>query len=830
MNSDDRSTEASKRPSEMTSEPHLRNGMKFFWWLRRLIYLWVKSKSLPKKAIDFQWDTKKPVCYVLNSHSITDLLVLDYHCRKLKLPKPHKDLHELSNPGEGSYIYLAKSGLVQKKKAKHIPTGLFHLLEKVRADQKDIQLIPVSVFWGRDAGKEEKSLIKLLFFDDEQGGWLQRFILFFVQGRNVYCSFGKPISTLNFIEQEKDTVSGTKKLRRVLRVHFHRQREAMVGPYLYDREQMMRSILHSKAIRDFFDQEVEKKGKSREKLEEQARRYLDEIAASLSPHVVRFADSILSWIFHKIYRGIDIRNGNYLRALAETHEIIYLPCHRSHMDYLLLGYSLYHLGVPTPHTAAGVNLNFWPIGALFRRGGAFFIRRSFGGNKLYSAIFTEYVNFLITGGYSMCFYIEGGRSRTGRLLQPKLGMISMVVKTAQEHKEKPIALIPTYISYDKLMEARSYFHELRGKTKKAESVWQLFRIPKLLAYEFGKAYINFSEPIDLNTYLANTSQEGKPNTVVDLSKEVMTKINQAIHLSPISLFSLALLALPKHAIAEDKLTSMVNIWLELLRAVPYDKGVVLPEASARDLLKLSETLSQVQRFEHITGDVIFVNEKDCVFLNYYRNNALPLMIIPSLIANLFSYCNSVDFDGLIKILSESYKLLKNDFFLKWKNEEIAPVIKAYVYAMCDLKLLCVEGDFIRPAESHTEESFCLTAMGRIIGNVVERYCLYIYLLSQNSYEVALDFEAFGKSCEALAKKSSILGGYHELEYFDKNEYKQFMDTMFDLEYLKKSGSQFLILSKAKACIDNLAPLSSAITKTLNGFGKENYEGPKVFPH
>ena len=109
-----------------------------------------------------------------------------------------------------------------------------------------------------------------------------------------------------------------------------------------------------------------------------------------------------------------------MRQLAqEGHEIVYVPCHRSHMDYLLLSYVIYHQGMVPPHIAAGINLNFWPAGPIFRHGGAFFIRRTFKGNPLYSTVFREYLNLLFAKGYSVEFFTEGGRSRTGRLLPPR---------------------------------------------------------------------------------------------------------------------------------------------------------------------------------------------------------------------------------------------------------------------------------------------------------------------------------------------------------------------------------------------------------------------------
>ncbi|MCV5387953.1 1-acyl-sn-glycerol-3-phosphate acyltransferase, partial [Escherichia coli] len=168
-------------------------------------------------------------------------------------------------------------------------------------------------------------------------------------------------------------------------------------------------------------------------------------------------------LWTKLYQGLHINNASTVRRLAQDgHEIVYVPCHRSHMDYLLLSYVLYHEGMVPPHIAAGINLNFFPAGPIFRRGGAFFIRRSFKGNKLYSTIFREYLAELFAKGYSVEYFSEGGRSRTGRLLQAKTGMLAMTIQAMLRGLNRPVTLVPVYIGYEHVMEVGTYAKELRG--------------------------------------------------------------------------------------------------------------------------------------------------------------------------------------------------------------------------------------------------------------------------------------------------------------------------------------------------------------------------------
>jgi glycerol-3-phosphate O-acyltransferase len=212
-----------------------------------------------------------------------------------------------------------------------------------------------------------------------------------------------------------------------------------------------------------------------------------------------------------IYAGVLVHHLDKFKEAAPGHEVIYVPSHRSHMDYLLLSYLLYDRGIVPPHIAAGINLNLPVVGTLLRKGGAFFMRRSFKGNPLYSAVFTEYVAQLVSGGYSIEYFIEGGRSRTGRLLQPKGGMISMT-RAFLRQPRKPVLFQPVYIGYEKLMEGSSYLDELSGRPKEKESIWALlWGIPKVLKQNYGQVVVNFGEPIPLNDVLEKAPDwDGKP--------------------------------------------------------------------------------------------------------------------------------------------------------------------------------------------------------------------------------------------------------------------------------------------------------------------------------
>ena len=390
------------------------------WLLRRILTLWVRFTTLPADAATRLLGRGKPVCYVMEHRSLTDFAVL-HSC--LRETEAAAAAQAAAGPESRAALVLlpgSARGLGAEPLDRRPPPLLAKLVDVLRADPTlDVDLVPAAVFWGR-APQREASWFRLLLVDD----WVitsrvRRFFQVIFNGRNTLLELDEPVSLRSLLGGDAPTVVQCRRVARALRVRYARQRAARIGPDLSHRRTIVGRILRTRAVRAAVAQEVREKKITRRQGLIRARKLAYEIAANYSPAFVRFLERVFSWLWTRIYDGVDFGNAEALAKVADGHEIIYVPCHRSHMDYLLLSYVIYRNGYAIPHIAAGLNLNMPVVGRYLRKGGAFFIRRSLRGNALYMIVFMSYLAAIMARGHSIEYFIEGGRSRTGRLLQPE---------------------------------------------------------------------------------------------------------------------------------------------------------------------------------------------------------------------------------------------------------------------------------------------------------------------------------------------------------------------------------------------------------------------------
>ncbi len=769
----------------------------FFTLLRKLLFLWVRTEVVNNSKEELNLDPDKPVCYVLQHSSLSARLVLEQECLKAGLPSSQAPL---CLPGETLrrsffFLYRRQGHWFRRRQSPILTPRLRQLASQIQLQPElDVQIVPVSLFWGRSPDKE-KSLLKLLLSDNwAVSGRLQKFLIILIHGRKTFVQFNQPISIRQLVDaRPADEERTTRMLARILRVHFRRVRQTVLGPDLSHRRTLVHTIVQSPNVKQVIESTASKEQIPYPKAQAKAYKYADEIASNLTITSIRFLEIILSRVWNKIYSGITLRNIETVREVSKDHTVIYTPCHRSHIDYLLLSYALFINGIMVPHIAAGINLNMPVVGAILRRSGAFFMRRSFKNNALYATVFNEYMHQVFSRGYSVEYFVEGGRSRTGRILAPRAGMISMTLRSFLREHQRPIAFQPVYVGYEKVLEGRTYLGELRGQKKESESIFGLFKSLKNLRRSFGKVNVTFGDPIFIDKVLdemqpgwrdVKYDTDPRPdwlNSVVDaLALKIATNINSAAAINPVNMIASVLLSTSRQAMDERVMATQLDAFAALLRASPYSDEVSLPEGNGQEWISYCESMGLVVRQQQKLGDIIMLEGVNAIQMTYYRNNILHLFAVPALIASLFQNNSQLQREHIHFLVSSIYPYIKAELFIRWEIEEIEGIIDHWLRVLTEHKLLLLDNDSYHCPPIGSANFVMLGVLARFVIQTLERYYISIEVLRKHGPGKITAAELEEQSVQ-MAQRMSILFGLNAPEFFDKSLFHGFIRN------LKKNG-------------------------------------------
>ncbi|MDX1650260.1 MAG: 1-acyl-sn-glycerol-3-phosphate acyltransferase, partial [Myxococcota bacterium] len=255
-------------------------------------------------------------------------------------------------------------------------------------------------------------------------------------------------------------------------------------------------------------------GRSDARVLKEAERCLREIAATHSPFVIDLVVQLWKTLYSRGYGEVlhyDDSEIDRVRALSEQHPVVFLPTHKSNLDHGVLQSVLHENGLPPNHTAGGINMNFFPIGPLVRRAGVFFIRRSFKDDAVYKLVLQHYIDYLVEKRFPLEWYIEGGRSRSGKLLPPRFGMLAYVVDAYRRARSEDVVLLPVSICYDQISDVGDYAAEQRGVEKQRESFAWFLRVVRRLRRRYGRIVVRFGEPLSLQKALGPPDPKAEPN-------------------------------------------------------------------------------------------------------------------------------------------------------------------------------------------------------------------------------------------------------------------------------------------------------------------------------
>ncbi len=422
------------------------------------------------------------------------------------------------------------------------------------------------------------------------------------------------LSTWISENQAGDLCSQAAALRVRLMSNIESERRACTGPPLSPKWEVKRRVLADPVLSAYMQDYALREGMTREAVIGEAREYFDEIASDYRVGVVRYFCRAVDYAFSRFLDGLDVdREGVRFLSECDTRSRIVLICsHKSYVDPLLIGYTLFRCGMVPPQQAAGLNLNFWPVGWLLRHSGAFYLRRTFAGETVYREVFGAYVRYLLAENYTSVVYIEGTRSRDGKLQRPKTGYLSILEESLNMGVCPDITLVPVYLGYDKVPEESAHVKEMAGGRKVSESMKGFARIYKSINTRLGRAYVKFGTPMSFKSLLANHGLEGTAEIACD-------GVNAITPVTARSLAACALLAPGTTVISSGEFESAVE---ELLR---FSERRRLPLSVDSDREGILAAVEWFEREGHVSRDTVADEEVYRVegsgrrFLEYNKN-------------------------------------------------------------------------------------------------------------------------------------------------------------------------------------------------------------------
>jgi glycerol-3-phosphate O-acyltransferase len=793
--------------------PFVALGQAWHWSVRKILGLWVRVTIKPDDAVAAIAARPRPVCYVLERESQTDFAVLSSVCAAHNLPRPERRLMMGAKRADRAYFELIRRpSLFRAGNAARAPRYLVQLVATAAAHpQFDVDLVPVAIFWGR-APHKEMSWWRLLFAEDWiLVGRFRKLLSVIFNGRNTLVYFGEPIRLRNAMEEGLSAPRSVRRTLRSLRMVLRAQRASSIGPDLSHRRTMVLQILKTHAVRRAVRKEMQIRHLKRRAALLVARKYAVEIAANYSQAFVSFMATALGRLWNWLYDGVEFEHIENLSGVGDDVEIIYVPCHRSHMDYLLLSYIIYRKGFAVPHIAAGSNLNMPVIGRFLRKGGAFFLRRSFKGDTLYPVVFAKYLGFMMARGHPLEYFIEGGRSRTGRLLSPRTGMLSMTVRSYVLEPKRPVMFMPVYFGYERIVEGRTYIGELSGQPKEKESIFVLLKsLVSVLRSKFGKVHVNLGTPIALDELLdrhkpnwrdsSGNDQESNEGwmsaAIADLARRINIEINAAAAVTPINLVAMAVLATPRQALAELDLERQLELYQQLLRDAPYSPLVTVTADSGSQMIRYAEAMGVLERQKHPLGDIMRMDVQNAVLATYYRNNILHLFAMPSLLACAFVGNARLRTIDIQRLVWRVYPYISAELYLRWDEAQVSGVTDSLLETFLNLNLLQSNADrseWQRPPPTSLE-AIRLSVLAQATIQTIERYYLAIALLLQAG-SGSITRESLEERCHLMAQRMSVLYGLNSPEFFDKSLFRNFIELLRKRQVIQISEDDRLLFGE-----------------------------------
>ena len=590
-------------------------------------------------------------------------------------------LGELVGQGTPSLVFLKHRRQLLGPQVNNTTDVVEVLVEMQRKRERPIFLVPQVMVWERAPDRTHRGLLDVLLGDPESPSRVRKLLLFLRNQRHAVVRIGKPVNLAEFLAEHEGQPDArvAKKLRWLLLGFLYRERKVVKGPNIRPRRWLFDRILTEPKVRLAIELEAQRDGKSPAAVEKRARKILDRTGADFRMGVVMAMKSLMDVIVKRIYSGVEFgaEDAERIRQASRSGTVLLLPSHRSHFDYLLLSWLFFCSGMMPPHIAAGINLSFFPMGPIFRRSGAFFIRRSFADDALYKTLLDHYIRAMTAEGYTQEFFIEGTRSRTGKMLPAKIGLLSTYVEAMADRVAPDIQIVPISIAYEKVVEEGSYRRELTGGEKKAESAGELVKGAQVLRHRFGRVYVRANHPISLKEALGvlrtpykDLDNDGRKAFLKRLGSHLVAEIQDVTVVTPSTVAATILLTHDKLGITRDSFDRRARFLRRILdaRGALFSDAWHFPDDALAEAVSMFEEAKLVETVEaESEGDAIYSITQDPaarMTLDYYKNSILFHFVPAAFVCTALALAADVDAPETLAAVKRRF-----DFLLRLFDQE-----------------------------------------------------------------------------------------------------------------------------------------------------------------
>lgn len=676
---------------------------------------------------------------------------------------------ELDSEGN-TLVFLKRGHRLQSRVGYY--NGYFGRIAKTLSEERNIYLVPVSIFLTRMRKKGASRTYGEIFFGTyDIPGRLRKLYQLLINYQKGGVIFSKHIDLENekTNNQELTEARVDKRLRWTLLFHLNREDRAYRGPTKRSKARKVEKILAEKQLNEELGRVAERTSRTMDSVKKEAAKNLNDIASDTSERVVNAMRMLFDYVWSRTLEGIDVRQDDLdrIRELSKTGPVVYLPCHRSHVDYLSVAHLFETQGLNYPRIAAGDNLSKWPLGPILRRCGAFFLRRSFKGENIFPLVFDAYLRHVLRERHVLLFFPEGGRSRTGKLLHPKMGMLSMLLDAWRQGVIKDLPMVPVTIDYGKVFEGGSYLREQSGLPKQKENLASVLRSRKVLKHKHGVMRLRFGDPIYLKEYVEEAGYDqdtlgfkARVPLLNSLSYEIVNRINKRVTLTAGNVIAGLLLGTTQRGMTQSRLKTLFVLSVRHFRLLKVEmafteKKLDLALENALATFEETETLVRVQ----VGGEtVVNIPEGKRAEMEYYKNNGLHYILDICLLCMAHHLLDPADrtVEKVSELTREIYDFIRYEFLIQGEFPSEDHLEKAFVaMERMDALRRNDEGKVVTGQSPLGAPMVDINA--HLLQSLLESYFVVAEVLTEMDEDSTPDKKAFLRQCLAKGRLLYAVG-------------------------------------------------------------------------